>query len=249
MLRSRFGFLAALAFLTAASTALALDPQPGKQIAASLEVPAAEGDGKATLHFLLFAPANHAEKEKLPLLIFLHGAGERGSDLQKVKFHGPPKIVESKPDFPFVVVSPQCPAGSRWHPNQIVSLIDQVVADPNLKIDPDQVHLTGLSMGGYGSWAVAAQIPEKLATVTPICGGGDPKTAAKLKNLPLWVVHGDKDNAVPLKRSEEMVEAIRKEGGTPIFTVYAGVGHDSWTQTYSSQLLFDWMLAHRRKSQ
>jgi predicted peptidase len=238
-----------LAFV--ATFASALDPQPGKQIAASLEVPAIDdkSEGKETIHFWLFAPAGLAEKDKLPLLIFLHGAGERGDDLAKVKVHGPPKLVESKADFPFVVISPQCPSGRAWSPKQIVSLIEQVAADPNLKIDADQIHLTGLSMGGFGSWNVAALIPEKLATVTPICGGGDPKTASKLKTLPIWVVHGDKDMAVPLRRSEEMVTALRAEGASPIFTVYAGIGHDSWTQTYSSQLLYDWMLAHKRMPQ
>lgn len=240
-----------LVFLATPGFSLALDPQPGKQIATELEVPAADGksDAKEKIRFWLFAPANHAEKEKLPLLIFLHGAGERGDDLEKVKVHGPPKIVEGKADFPFVVISPQCPSGRWWSAKQIVSLIEQAAADPKLKIDADQIHLTGLSMGGFGSWAVAAEIPEKLATVTPICGGGDVKTAGKVKSLPIWVVHGDKDTAVALKKSEEMVAAIQAEGGNPIFTVYAGVGHDSWTQTYSSQLLYDWMLAHKRKAQ
>jgi predicted peptidase len=241
-------------FLVALSplVSFALDPQPGKQIATSLEVPAIEGDGKETIHFWLFAPANHAEKEKLPLLVFLHGAGERGTDLEKVKIHGPPKIVDSKADFPFVVISPQCPntAGRRgWNAKQIVSLIEQATADPKLKVDADQVHLTGLSMGGYGAWAVSSLIPDKLATSTPICGGGDAKNASKLKSLPIWVFHGDKDNAVPLKQSEDMVAALRAEGACPIFTVYAGVGHDSWTATYNSQLLYDWMLANKRKPQ
>lgn len=239
------------AFVLCPTFTFALDPQPGNQVAAELEVPSADdkSDAKEKIRFWLYTPANLGEKEKLPLLIFLHGAGERGDDLDKVKVHGPPKIVEGKADFPFVVISPQCPSGRWWNTKQIVSLIEQAAADPKLKVDADQIHLTGLSMGGFGSWGVAAEIPGKLATVTPICGGGDVKTAGKIKSLPIWVVHGDKDGAVPLKRSEEMVAALRAEGGSPIFTVYAGVGHDSWTQTYSSQLLYDWMLAHKRKAQ
>lgn len=251
MALTRLSIVSIFATLVSAALSLALDPQPGKQIATELEVPAADekSDAKEKIHFWLFAPANHAEKEKLPLLVFLHGAGERGTDLEKVKIHGPPKIVDGKADFPFVVISPQCPSGRSWSVKQVVSLIEQAAADPKLKIDADQIHLTGLSMGGFGSWSVAAAIPDKLATVTPICGGGDVKTAGKIKSLPTWVFHGDKDGAVPLKRSEEMVAAVKAEGGNPIFTVYAGVGHDSWTQSYSSQLLYDWMLAHKRKAQ
>ncbi len=248
MILSRFS-LAAILVAAMNCAAFALDPEPGKQIAASLEVPAVEGEAKEKIHFWLFAPANHAEKEKLPLLIFLHGAGERGENLDKVKVHGPPKIVDGKADFPFVVLSPQCPNGRWWSAKQIVSLIEQAAADPKLKIDPEQIHLTGLSMGGFGSWAVAAEIPGKLATVTPICGGGDPKTAGKIKSLPIWVFHGDKDGAVNIKKSEEMVAAVKAEGGNPIFTVYPGVGHDSWTATYASPLLYDWMLAHKRKAE
>jgi len=124
-------------------------------------------------------------------------------------------------------------------------LLDEILA--SYKVDRDRVYLTGLSMGGFGTWALAAAHPERFAAIVPICGGGNPADAGRLKDLPIWVFHGAKDRAVPLERSEVMVNAIRKAGGSPKFTVYPEAGHDSWTGAYTDPELYKWLLKHLRK--
>ncbi|HWB14517.1 MAG TPA: prolyl oligopeptidase family serine peptidase [Pirellulales bacterium] len=200
---------------------------------------------KVKLDYLLYLPAGYDEKpdQKWPLILFLHGSGERGEELAKVKIHGPPKIVEAKTDFPFVVVSPQA-RRRRWNPDALKALLDEVLA--RYRVDPDRVYLTGLSMGGSGTWALAAEYPEYFAAAVPICGHGDPQDARRLKDLPIWVFHGAKDEAVPLGYSEEMVKALEEEGAEVKFTVYPEAEHDSWTETYNNPELYQWLLSHRR---
>ena len=197
--------------------------------------------------YLLFLPQDYGKKkEQWPLILFLHGAGERGSDLEKVKKHGPPRIVEERKDFPFIVVSPQCPDG-RWWPEEnemLINLLDDVVA--KCSVDKERIYLTGLSMGGYGAWALASAYPERFAAITPICGGGRGFMADKLKDVPVWAFHGAKDNVVPLKESEEMVNAVKNRGGDAKLTVYPVAGHDSWTETYNNPQLYEWFLQHRK---
>ena len=197
--------------------------------------------------YLLYLPQDYGKKkEKWPLILFLHGAGERGSDLNLVKKHGPPKIVESGKDLPFIVVSPQCP-DDRWWPEEnemLINLLDDVVA--KCSVDKERIYLTGLSMGGYGAWALASAYPERFAAITPICGGGRGFMADKLKDVPVWAFHGAKDNVVPLKESEEMVNAVKNRGGDAKLTVYPDAGHDSWTETYNNPQLYEWFLQHRK---
>lgn len=196
------------------------------------------------LNYLLFLPEGYATSTKSwPLILFLHGAGESGSDLAVVKKHGPPKILETKKDFPFIVVSPQSP-GRGWNPDTLSALLDDV--ESNYRVDKDRIYLTGLSMGGYGTWSLAAAHPERFAAIAPICGGGNVRDASKLKALPIWVFHGAKDNTVPIARSEEMVKALKDVGSEVKFTVYPEAGHDSWTETYDNPELYSWLLAHTR---
>ena len=192
--------------------------------------------------YLLHLPEGYDKNDQQwPLIVFLHGAGERGDDLNKVKYHGPPKIVEKKKDFPFVVLSPQCPAQGWWDEDLLINLIDETI--DTYKIDKSRVYMTGLSMGGFGTWKLACKYPDRFAAIAPICGGGEPYDAMrKLRDMPMWVFHGAKDNIVPLKRSEEMVDAIKKAGGTPKFTVYPEANHDSWTATYDNPELYEWFL-------
>ncbi|HOK66613.1 MAG TPA: prolyl oligopeptidase family serine peptidase [Anaerohalosphaeraceae bacterium] len=199
-----------------------------------------------TLDYLLYLPPDYEQKDSWPLLVFLHGAGERGSDLNRVKAHGPAKLVEQGRDFPFVIVSPQCPEG-QWWPilgREVLALIDEMLE--RYKIDPDRVYLTGLSMGGYGTWAIASAWPERFAAIVPICGGGRPFTAANLEKVPVWAFHGAKDPVVPLSESQQMVEAVNRAGGKAKLTVYPDAEHDSWTQTYDNPELYQWLLSHRR---
>jgi predicted peptidase len=195
------------------------------------------------LNYLLYLPPKYEKgDEKWPLVVFLHGAGETGNDLKMVKKHGPPKLAEKK-DFPFILISPQ--ASTRgWNPEAVNGLIDDVMA--NYRVDPDRVYLTGLSMGGYGTWALAAAYPDKFAAAVPICGGGNPSAASKLKDLPLWVFHGAKDTTVNPAQSKTMVDAVKKAGGNVKCTIYPEAGHDSWTEAYNDPELYKWLLSQRR---
>ncbi|MEH2461096.1 prolyl oligopeptidase family serine peptidase [Nostoc sp.] len=214
-------------------------------------------------NYLLFLPdvlrqdtsyqRNETQQPFLPTILFLHGAGERGSDLDNVKKQGVTKIVELQPDFPFIVISPQCPRGQYWNVERLSALLDEAMSDEKPQsayasyIDPDRVYLTGLSMGGYGTWHLAAAQPERFAAIAPICGGGNPQAARKLKNLPVWAFHGARDNVVPLRESEIMVSALKARDGDVKFTVYPEAAHDSWTQTYNNPELYEWFLQHRRQ--
>ena len=123
------------------------------------------------IDYLLYLPSDYEKNESWPLLLFLHGSGERGDDLEKVKKHGPPKLIEAGKQFPFVVVSPQCPKDRRWEPIELVALLDDLIT--RYKIDQDRIYVTGLSMGGFGTWRLAAYAPEKIAAIAPVCGGGE----------------------------------------------------------------------------
>ncbi len=197
--------------------------------------------------YLLYLPENYGKKNELwPLIMFLHGAGERGSDLDLVKKHGIPKIVEEQEDFPFITVSPQCPEGSRWtqEHDMLKALLDEIIAD--YKVDRRRVYLTGLSMGGFGTWSFASEYPKYFAAIVPICGGGDVSMAEDLKGIPIWAFHGAKDTVVPLQRSVDMVNAVKNLGGDVKLTVYPDADHDSWTRTYDNLELYKWLLSHSK---
>jgi predicted peptidase len=197
------------------------------------------------MDYLLYLPEGYDKEEKAwPLVLFLHGAGESGRDLNKVKIHGPPKLIEAGKKFPMIVVSPQSPRMG-WDVPTLNALLDEIVATH--KVDKDRVYVTGLSMGGFGTWALAAAYPDKFAAIMPICGGGDPHDAVKLNHLSIWVFHGAKDNVVPPNRSENMVKALKEHGAKNIqFTLYPNAGHDSWTQTYDNSEVWDWLLKQKR---
>jgi predicted peptidase len=245
--------------------------EPGKQLPQSVSVHVGEGDAAqdVTIRYLLFTPKNYkADGDKLPLMLFLHGYGECSNDkLDLVKIHGPAKIVETKPDFPFIVVSPQCPpplgddakSGKRtpgdamnlirqaWKPEELIKLIDHVSGE--LNVDKERIYVTGLSMGGYGTWRMAATYPDRIAAAIPICGGGEPdKWAKALAGVPIWAFHGDKDSIVPVTESRHMVYALKQIGGDVKITIYPGVEHNSWEQTYNNQEVYDWLLSQRRKA-
>jgi predicted peptidase len=211
----------------------------------------------ATVKYLLFKPKGYDTSSKQwPLILFLHGAGERGNDVWKVATHGPPKNVAQDPDFPFIVISPQCPEGEIWSNDLLLGLLDQI--EGNFRVDTKRVYLTGLSMGGYGTWNLGLSHPERFAAIVPICGGGEliqillakGERAQLLKSLGVWAFHGGKDPVVPLEESQRMVYSLKKVGAEDIrLTVFPDAGHDSWTEAYKNPELYQWMLGHERKSE
>ena len=197
-------------------------------------------------NYLLYLPKDYGKEagKKWPVMFFLHGSGESGDDVEKVKMHGPPKLVAAGKEFPFLLVSPQSPGGG-WNVETLNGLLDNIIK--NYAVDEDRVYLTGLSMGGYGTWAWALDSPKRFAAIAPICGGGMPRRAYALKDMPVWVFHGAKDPVVPVKEAEDMVAALKNAGAGEVkFTVYPDAGHDSWTATYDNSELYDWFLKHSR---
>jgi predicted peptidase len=209
----------------------------------------------AELDYLLYLPDGYQKTgEAWPLMLFLHGAGERGTNVQKVAVHGPPKLVQAGVKLPFIIASPQCPEGRAWRDDELLALIDELAAQ--LNVDTNRVYLTGLSMGGYGTWSLGTKFPERFAAIAPICGGGERiqillasrEKKAQLNSMGVWAFHGGNDNVVPLEESQRMTNALVRAGGKDVkLTVYPEVGHDSWVQAYSEPEIWNWFLAHRRK--
>lgn len=199
------------------------------------------------LSYLLFepSPALMPPDQPRPLVLFLHGSGERGDDLSKVKEHGPPARFMDGDGLPFVLVAPQCPEGVWWNPDLVIALTRKVIREHN--IDPKRVHLTGLSMGGFATWAILAKEPGLFASAVPVCGGGDPEKVAAFKDMPIWAFHGEADEVVPVAKTREMEKALRDAGAKDLHaTYYEGVGHDSWTQTYDNPAVYAWMMQRSR---
>jgi len=197
--------------------------------------------------YLLYLPKEYKEEnKKFPLMLFLHGAGERGDDLKKVTIHGPAKLIKQGKEFPFIIVSPQCPENQWWDIDALNVLLNDIVKRFN--VNEDRIYLTGLSMGGYGTWALALKYPHRFAAIAPICGAGNPVLARTIKRLPTWVFHGANDQVVPIKHSQDMVDALKEVGGNVKFTIYPEAGHDSWTETYNNPELYEWFLKQSGKN-
>jgi predicted peptidase len=188
-------------------------------------------------------------------MLFLHGAGERGANVQKVATHGPPKNVTDHPDFPFILVSPQCPDNQTWSKDVLLALLNEIIG--SYRVDTNRVYLTGLSMGGYGAWDLGLSYPEKFAAIAPICGGGNlislllssREKAEALRSLGIWAFHGAKDPIVPVSESQRMVDAVKSVGVKDVkLTIYPDADHNSWTETYKNPELYKWFLAHERHS-
>lgn len=201
------------------------------------------------LAYLVRLPLDYgAPDDKPPLLVFLHGSGERGGALDQVLIHGPWRhgTTEEAP-FRFVVVAPHLPAGAKWHPKDVMAVIEDV--KQKYAVDNDRIYLTGLSLGGHGTWATATQFPTAFAAVAPISGRGDPDEACRLLSVPVWAFHGAVDDVVPASGSSKMVRAIADCGGAPGLTIYPDVGHDAWTTSYADPRLYQWMVSHHRQAE
>ena len=203
-------------------------------------------NGDITLPYYIYRPETN---EKLPLIVFLHGAGERGNgttELERVKLHGLPKYLSEGKEYPAIILAPQCPEGAVWN-NLIFALkelIDSVIK--NYNVDVNKVSITGLSMGGFGTWEMGISYPELFSAMAPICGGGMSWSCNRLKDIPIWAFHGDMDNVVPLKNSVEMVDAVNKAGGSAKLTILHNVGHNSWEEAYTSSNVVEWLISKSR---
>ncbi|NBO91098.1 MAG: phospholipase [Planctomycetia bacterium] len=217
---------------------------------------------KAMLPYRLMKPDGYDGTKQYPIVIFLHGAGERGNDNKAQLKHGIKDFAsdENRKKYPCFLLVPQCPSHpKRWadwsakapiseKPTEPLALVLGILTElkAEFKIDPKRVYVTGLSMGGFGTWDLIARHPELFAAGVPICGGGDPSQAAKIAPVPVWVFHGAKDKVVVVQRSREMVEALKKAGAMPKYTEYPQAEHDSWTASYSDPKLMDWLFAQKK---
>ena len=202
----------------------------------------------ASMDYLLYLPPSYeTSREKVPLVVFLHGAGERGHDVTDVERFGLPKLIAEGTDFPFAVISPQCPRFHWWVDDLQQQLLMQLVdcAVSTYWLDPDRIYVTGISMGGFGAWRLAARYPGRFAAALPVCGGGNLEDVERLADVPIWAFHGALDYIVPPGRSEEMVDWVNRAGGQAKLTIYPDAEHDAWTPTYSDPSVFDWLLNQR----
>ena len=217
-----------------------------------------------SLPYRLLRPKDAHGDRKYPLVVFLHGAGERGNDNTKQLVHGMNDFAsdEIMAKYPAFVIAPQCPDGRRWvevdwtleahtlPEEPSVSLVATLQLNESLQkefpIDDRRIYLTGVSMGGFGVWDLLARRPELFAAAVPICSGCDPAHADTMKAVPIWAFHGEQDPAVKPKRSREMIEAIKAAGGDPKYTEYPGVGHDSWTRTYAEPAMYAWLFNQQK---
>ena len=199
------------------------------------------------LNYVAYLPpgVDAGQAQKLPAILFLHGSDpSRNEDYKWLESNPVANFLKDKQDARFIVIAPHCPPRQQWTAPALDDLLAEVTA--KYPIDLDRVYLTGLSLGGIGSWMYAVAHPDRFAAVVPICGMGDPDDLDLLKDLPVWVFHGAKDPSVPVERGTEMVERLRQLRGRVRLTVYPEAGHDSWTATYTNPELYDWLLQQVR---
>jgi predicted peptidase len=260
-----------LSTLSVAGMFVAMTSVAAQQPGASEKIPGVDvfearefiRDGK-TLRYRFLPPADYDSAKEYPLVLFLHGAGERGDDNQRQLIHGgrnfsDPQLRKRHPAF---IVVPQCPDDKKWvevpwdgknhsmpgEASESLQLAFDLLGElgKEFSVDASRIYGVGLSMGGYGVWDILQRKPELLAAAIPICGGGDPAHVERFKSTPVWVFHGADDPVVTPDRSRTMVKALQEAGGRPIYTEYEGVGHDSWTATFDNRLVWDWLFAQHR---
>jgi len=246
--------LLALLLTMACSAAIETEPK-------SFKAP----DGTEVL-YRFAAPEKIGEGKTYPLVLFLHGSGERGNDNKAQLNHGVKSILENSEKLgqPIFLIAPQCPADKTWAPyrtdpsspadgtfaNPLLDAVLTLVGETASKqpVDRNRIYITGLSMGGFGTWAAIARKPEIFAAAIPICGAGDPRTVVRFKNMPIRIFHGDADNVVPPAGSQLMFDALKEAGSDAKLTLYPGVGHDSWTQTYADEEVIRWLFAQTKSN-
>ena len=201
------------------------------------------------LSYYLYFPEDYESEstKNFPLLLFLHGGGESGDTLTAIKKNGPPKLIVSGKQFPFLILAPQNPNKNKWWNTRAVNqLLDSIVAEN--RVDNKRIYLTGLSRGGGAAWEMAVQYPNKFAAMAVVCGMTPVPYASWIdKNMPIWVFHGEEDESIPISESETMVARLKEMGYDVQFTRYPGVGHDSWVNAYNTEELYDWFIEQERK--
>ncbi|MDA7880746.1 alpha/beta hydrolase-fold protein [Akkermansiaceae bacterium] len=233
-------------FLSVIAVAVA---SPGQQVESSLKI-----DENTVVSYLQYLPEDFDENDQSkqwPLMLFLHGRGESNGPLSGLKKWGPCRLIKEGKKFPFIIISPQCPKTSWWSNDDQQQILEKLLAEvqKQFPIDQSRIYLTGLSMGGFGSWELAARNPKTFAAVLPICGGGNIKNGPKLIDIPIWAWHGTADKIVPFSKSSDMVLAVKRAGGNTIkFTKLVGVGHVSWPQAYNDPKVWEWLTQQKRNT-
>lgn len=259
----RLPTLLSLLALLVASPLLAQNPPPILPLDDYAARTVTDSSG-ATLGYRLLSPAKYDAAQRYPLVVILHGSGERGSNNSAQLKYGSQLFLEpaARQKFPCFVLMPQCPLEQKWAeidwssdtPKQPATLsnparllLDAIEAvKKEFSIDADRIYLGGLSMGGYGTWDLITRFPEKFAAAVPICGGGDKEVAARAKDVPIWAFHGVEDKAVKVERTREMIAAIKAAGGSPLYSEYPYVAHNSWDNAFKEPELLPWLFAQKR---
>jgi|TARA_B100000768_G_scaffold93948_2_gene87867 predicted peptidase len=223
-----------------------------------------KSDIDGNLNYRIYIPTDIADNKVYPLIVFLHGAGERGSNNTSQLTHGVRSILDysKASNEPAIIIAAQVPTGEQWvntswnedshvmpkAPSRsmtlLVSLIKKIIT--NNPIDEDRIYVTGLSMGGFGTWDIVQRMPNFFAAAIPVCGGGDTREAESIKQVPIWAFHGDSDIVVKTQRSRDMIDALQAVGGEPKYTEYEGVEHDSWTMTYTDKNVLSWLFSQKK---
>ncbi len=196
-------------------------------------------------NYLLYLPESYDKDKtvKWPLILFLHGGGERGNNLNTVKKVGPLRYVAKGKKLPFIIVSPQIGKGMYWGPDSLKDFLIEVIS--KYKVDKDRIYLTGLSIGGKGTWETAMKYPEMFAAIAPVSGWAKPDMLWKIRNIPVWVFHGAKDPVVPVIASVVMADSLKKYNNVKL-TIYPEGTHSHWEETYNNEDLYKWFLTHKK---
>ncbi|MFL6236846.1 MAG: prolyl oligopeptidase family serine peptidase [Thermoanaerobaculia bacterium] len=197
-----------------------------------------------SLRYLLYLPEGYKTILKSwPLVLYLHGSGERGTDLKALERQGLPKLAAGR-SFPFILVAPQLPEGEVWSAEVLTYLLDEL--ESTLWIDSNRIYLTGISMGAFGVWDLAIATSDRFAALLVISGGGNPVEVCRLKDVPVWIVHGLQDDVIPVSWSEALGQRLERCGGNVKVTIYPDAGHDAWSRAYADPDVLEWLLAQRR---
>ena len=199
--------------------------------------------------YYIYFPENYYDSDtSFPMVLFLHGSGERGDDIGLVEKHGIPKMINNGHTFPFITVAPQCPKFQRWseplYSKALIFLVEEIIR--NNRVDIGRIYATGLSMGGYGTLSIAKERPDLFSAIVPVCGGMDITNIENLKEIPIWLFHGDADEVVPVENSELIYDLLKPINPDIKITIYKGVDHNSWNRTYDNKKMYEWMLKQNK---